>query len=153
MTSPLNRFVEELVTPDGESRRSVERFQRVDDDTLGIVFDTPETFRPDLDTAAEDAGVSLSDIERTGNDRTVAMARDQGTFFDEPMTADRSQKRVAPTAIQREPSGQFTYPLEDTTSAPNSPARRGPNGQFVSNDLEDADIGRRERNGFFDLLE
>jgi hypothetical protein len=152
MTSALNRFVNGLVGADGEGRRSVESIQRVDEDTVGIVFDTPETFRPDLNTAAEDAGVSLSNIERTGNERTAAMARDQGTFFDEPMTADRSKKRVTPTEIQREPSGEFTYPLEDTTSAPNSPARRGPDGEFVSNDLEDAGIGRRERNGLFDLL-
>jgi len=147
MPSRLNEFVDDI-----SGFGSTESIQAVDEDTVGITFDDPETFRPDVQTIADDAGVSLSDIQRTGDGQTAVMARDQNTFFDDPMTSDRSQKRVAPTDIQRQPDGTFTHPLEDTTSAPSSPARRGPDGKFVSNDLEDANIGRQERDGLFDLL-
>jgi len=153
MSNRLNDFVSSLVGSDGRSGvKSVESIRAVDENTLGVVFDDPETFRPDLQTKAEDAGVSLSDVERAGNNQTAVMARDDNSFFSDPLTSDRGKRRVAPTDIQREPNGEFTYPLSETTSAPNSPARRGPDGQFVSNEIEDADIGRRESNGFFDLL-
>jgi len=147
MPSRLNEFVDNV-----SGFGSTESIQTVDEDTIGITFDDPETFRPDVQFAAEDAGVSLSDIQRTGDNRTAVMARDETTFFDDPITSDSSRKRVAPTDIHRQPDGTFTHALEDTTSAPNSPARRGPDGKFVSNDLEDANIGRQERDGLFDLL-
>ena len=125
----------------------------VDEDTIGVVSNKSETFRPDLKTKADDAGVSLSDIEPTGDDQTAFMARDEtGGFFDDPIEADPSKRRVAPTDIHREPDGEFTYPQDETRPATGTDARRGPDGRYVSDDLEDANIGREESNGLFDLL-
>jgi hypothetical protein len=133
---------------------SVESIRAVDEDTVGIVFDDTETFRPDLQFMAEDTGVSLSDVERTGENKTAVMARDQRGFFDVPgQEQPRDRRRVAPTDIHREPDGEFQRAPDALDPVPGRDLFRSADGEFVSADLEPAEeIGRRESNGFFDLL-
>lgn len=156
MPSPLTEFVEDIAGA-GESPGlgSVESVEIVDEQTAGVVFENEDTFgtRVEMQTFADDAGVQLSDTQEIdGGDRAAVMARED-SFFDNATTPESDGKRIRPADIGREPDGEFTFPEDRTSPAPESPSRRGPNGRFVSDDIEPVDdIGRQDRTGLFDLF-
>lgn len=147
--SILNDFVDSLVGGDGPGVTGVKDVAVDDSNRAAVVFE--DSAQVGVQWAAEESGVKELQRDTLENNRRMMIVEEE-SFFDDPITADRDKRRLRPTGIQREPNGEFTYPRSDTSPAPNSPSRRGPDGEFVSNDLEDANIGRQDRDGLFDLF-
>lgn len=154
MSNRLTEFADRLAgVDDGLGVDGVEEIAATGDDRLGVIFD--EDAQVGVQMAANETGVEELGRERVGGSRMGMVVQDPNAgFFDEPAPEPNpNQKRVAPTDIHREPDGEFQRAPTALDPVPEQDAFRGPNGEFVSGDLEPADeIGRRESNGFFDLL-
>lgn len=95
------------------------RFQDNRGDSAPDAFDLPDEIGQDLASEQEPSGWR----PRSARPKTVS------------------------TDIQRAmANGRY---LRDVDPAPNSPSSRGPKGQFVGNEFEDAGVERRTNNGLF----
>lgn len=150
MPPSINEFVEDITGIDGVGVSGVEEVEITGDNRAGVIFDNDSLVGVQM--AANENNVEELGRERVDDNR-MGMVVQEDSFFDDPMTADSEGKRIRPADIGREPDGDFTFPKDRTSPAPESPARRGPNGQFVSDDIEPVDdIGRQDRTGLFDLF-
>lgn len=150
MPPGINEFVEDITGIDGVGVSGVEEVEVTDDNRVGVIFD--EDSQVGVQMAANENDVQELGRERVDDNRMGMVAQEE-SFFDDPMTAESDAKRIRPADIGREPDGEFTFPENRTSPAPESPARRGPNGRFVSDEIEPVDdIGRQDRTGLFDLF-
>lgn len=150
MPPGINEFVEDITGVSDVGVSGVEEVEITGDNRAGVIFDNDSLVGVQM--AANENNVEELGRERVDDNR-MGMVVQEDSFFDDPMTADSEGKRIRPADIGREPDGEFTFPEDRTSPAPESPARRGPNGQFVSDDIEPVDdIGRQDRTGLFDLF-
>lgn len=150
MPPGINEFVEDITGVEGVGVSGVEEVELTEDNRVGVIFD--DDSQVGVQMAANKNNVQELGRERVDDER-MGMVVQEESFFDDPMTAESDGKRIRPADIGREPDGEFTFPRSETTAAPESRARRGPDGQFVSDDIEPVeDIGRQDRTGLFDLF-
>lgn len=151
MSNRLTDFADELAGVSGSGVAGVQDIQVSGDGQIGVLFEDSIPARQQMDLAIGDTGIEEVGRRETGTGQVELLAQDPMSFGGSVGGSEPQGKRVRPTDIHREPTGRFTYPPDEIDPAPSSPAQRGPNGRFVSTDLEPADeIGRQERTGLFD---